>query len=76
MATTAELIRLRDFRDALRAARYSGARMFRDQNGEQVEYRSDRELAAALTALESEIAAMAAKPANRILPRTSKGLDR
>lgn len=73
MATVADLIR---FRDDLRAARYSGAKVFQDQNGERVEYRSDRELAAAMAALESEIAAMAAKPASRILPRTSKGLDR
>ncbi|WP_225027009.1 phage head-tail joining protein [Xinfangfangia pollutisoli] len=73
MATLADLIR---FRDDLRAARYSGARVFQDQNGERIEYRSDRELAAAMAALESEIAAMAAKPASRILPRTSRGLDR
>lgn len=71
MATLADLQR---FRDDLRAARYSGAREFRDQNGEAVVYRSDRELAAAMAALESEIAAMQGKPASRILFQTSKGV--
>lgn len=73
MATLADMIR---FRDELRTARYTGVRVFQDQNGERVEYRSDRELASAMAALEAEIAAMAAKPASRILPKTSKGLHR
>jgi hypothetical protein len=71
MATMGEL---NEYRDRLRAARYSGARAVQDQNGERVEFRSDRELAGAMAALEAEIAAMAAKPASRILFQTSKGV--
>lgn len=71
MATLADMLR---YRENLRAARYNGARVFQDQNGERVEYRSDRELAAAMAALEAEIAAMQAKVPSRILPRTSKGV--
>lgn len=71
MATLADLLR---FREALRQSRYNGAKEFRDQNGETVVYRSDRELAAAMAALEAEIAAMQAKVPSRILPRTSKGV--
>ena len=73
MATLADVIR---FRDDLRAARYSGARRFRDQNGEEIEYKGDREMAAALSALEAEIAAAQRRPASTITFRTSKGLHR
>lgn len=71
MATLAELLR---FRDTLKAARYGGARRFRDQNGEEVEYRSDSELARALAALEAEISAASARPPTAYIIRTSKGL--
>lgn len=72
MATVAELI---GFRDRLSAARYSGARRLRDQNGEEIEYKSDSEMARALAALDSEIAAASQrKPSSIIRFQTSKGV--
>lgn len=61
---------------ALVEARFQGVRRVRDQNGEELSYRSDSELAAAIADLERRIAA-----ARRALPRqvvflTSKGLFR
>lgn len=52
-------------RDALLTARAGGVRRVRDQNGEEIEYRSDTEMARALAALDSEIA-----KANGAIPRT------
>jgi hypothetical protein len=46
----------------------------KDQNGESVVYKSDSEMAAAIAACDREIAAMAGRPANTILFKTSKGL--
>ncbi len=70
-ASLADLIK---WRDALFQARLQGVRRFRDQNGEEVEYRSDSELARALAAVESEIAG-ASRPRQSILyPLTSKGV--
>lgn len=66
-----DLIRLRD---DLKTARYAGVRRARDSNGEEVEYRSDAEMARALSALESEIAAAQSRPASTIHFRTSKGI--
>ena len=71
MATLAELTKMRA---DLFAARAQGVRRFRDQNGEEVEYRSDSEMARALAALDAEIAAAQSRPASTILFRTSKGL--
>ena len=71
MATLADLTA---FRDSLRAARYQGAREVRDANGEMIAYKSDREMAAAMQALESEIAALSGTAANTIRFSTSKGL--
>ena len=72
MATLADLLA---YRDRLRDARYSGARRLRDANGEEIEYRSDRELAAAMAALEAEIKGFSnRRPNNIIYPITSKGL--
>ncbi|MEC5321761.1 phage head-tail joining protein [Aurantimonas sp. A3-2-R12] len=59
------------WRDALFEARLQGVRRVRDQNGEEVEYRSDREMAAALAAAD---AAIAGKRPSTILFKTSKGL--
>ena len=50
------LAQLSTSRDALFAARARGVRRFRDQNGEEVEFRSDAEMARALAALDTEIA--------------------
>jgi hypothetical protein len=61
-------------RDELKAARYSGVRRVRDQNGEEIEYRSDAEMARALATIEAEIAALASKPRTSFTFKTSKGL--
>lgn len=71
MATVAELTKMRA---DLLAARAGGVRRFRDQNGEEIEYRSDAEMARALAALDAEISAQTARPANTILFKTSKGI--
>lgn len=69
------LVDLQQRRDDLAKARASGIRSFRDQNGEEVAYRSDGEMKAALAALDSEIAAMTGgRPPKSIIFRTSKGL--
>lgn len=65
---------LQTLRDSLVRNRANGIREFRDQNGETVTYKSDRELAAAIDSLEFEIGRMtAARPLTYIV-RTSKGL--
>ena len=70
----ATLSQLQEWRDRLKDARYSGVRSVQDSNGERVEYRSESELARALSAVESEIAG-AARPRQSILyPLTSKGV--
>lgn len=71
MATVAELTKMRA---DLLAARAGGVRRFRDQNGEEVEYRSDSEMARALAALDAEIATQTARPANTIHVNMSKGI--
>jgi predicted secreted acid phosphatase len=73
MATS--LADLQRWRDALFEARLSGAKEFRDQNGESVRYASDREMAAALAAADRAIAeAQASQTPSTIVFRTSKGL--
>ena len=67
------LIELTKMRADLFAARMSGARRVRDQNGEEIEYRSDAEMTRALAALDAEIAGLQTRPANTILFKTSKG---
>ena len=71
MATLAQLTA---WRDRLQEARFAGVRRVRDQNGEEVAYRSDAEMARALAALDSEIAAAAKPRPSTILFKTSKGL--
>jgi len=70
----ATLAQLQDWRDRLKDARYSGVRRVRDSSGEEVEYRSDSELARALAAVESEIAGAARARQSIIYPQTSKGI--
>ncbi len=66
---------LRIARDRLQDARFHGALTFPDQNGELVTYKSDSEMAAALKAIDAEIARLRNQtPASTILFRTSKGL--
>lgn len=70
----ATLAQLEDWRERLMDARFSGVRSVRDSNGEEVTYRSNAELAAALAALDSEIHRLGrARPATIYLA-TSKGL--
>lgn len=73
MATLADMIQMRD---ALFKARMNGAREVRDQNGETVIFKGDAEMARALAALDSEIAAAQRRPSNTIRFKTSKGLHR
>jgi hypothetical protein len=62
-------------RDSLVEARAQGVRKLRDQKGEEIKYKSDGEMARALAALDSEIAAMASGPrSSTIRFTTSKGL--
>lgn len=72
MATVAEL---QSWRESLFANRLKGVRSFKDQNGEEVAFASDREMAAAIIAADREIAALT----SGVLPktvvfRTSKGI--
>lgn len=68
------LTELTTARDALLRARAAGVRRVRDQSGEEVEYRSDAEMARALAALDSEIAGASAARPNTIHFTTSKGV--
>lgn len=61
-------------RDALIRARLNGVREVRDQSGETVTYKSDREMAAALADVEARIAAMQSGAAPNVIRfQTSKG---
>lgn len=73
----ATLDELRAARAALLAARASGVRSTRDATGEELHWKSDSEMAAALRALDSEIAAMVGQtPRPRFIQASySKGLD-
>lgn len=71
----ASLADLQKRRETLFEARTNGLRSFRDQNGEEVAYSSDREMAAALAVLDREIASLSgSRPPSTIIFRTSKGL--
>lgn len=71
----ASLADLQKWRDALFEARANGIRSLRDQNGEELTYSSDREMAAALAALDREIANLSGGRRPSIIRfRTSKGL--
>jgi hypothetical protein len=71
MATLSQMIA---FRDSLQDARFSGVRSVRDSSGEEVTYRSDQELSAALAALESEINNFNNLKPSTIVFATSKGM--
>ena len=72
MATLGQLTAARD---ALSTARVQGVREVRDSNGESISYKSDSEMVAALSALDSEITKLTqGQPARRIMFTTSKGL--
>lgn len=71
MATAAQL---RDWRERLQDARYSGTRAVQDSNGERIEYKSDAEMARALAAIDSEIANLQQRRLSIVRFQTSKGL--
>ncbi|MER8502366.1 MULTISPECIES: hypothetical protein [unclassified Mesorhizobium] len=69
------LANLGEWRDRLKEARYSGIRSVRDSNGEEITYRSDGEMKAALAALERECELASGKrPASIVYPTMSKGI--
>jgi hypothetical protein len=65
---------LTGWRDALLEARLSGLRSVRDASGETIEYKSDAEMAAALSAAESAISAASRSSPKTIYLTTSKGV--
>ena len=68
----ADLIALRD---SLIASRLAGVLSIRDQNGEAITYRTDAEMARAISAANDLIAAaQGGQPVNTIRFQTSKGL--
>lgn len=72
MALTAD--QLRTWRDTLIEARLKGIRRVRDQNGEEIEFKSDNEMASAIRAADQLILETSGKHPNVIRFQTSKGL--
>ncbi|WP_294929272.1 hypothetical protein [uncultured Paracoccus sp.] len=70
----ATVTRLREYREQLQDARFSGVRSFTDSNGESVTYRSQAEIERAIAAIDSEIAIMQRGRNALIRLQTSKGL--
>ena len=68
------LLELTTARDDLLRSRAQGIRAARDANGESIEYQSDAEMARALAALDSAIAAATSRPPSTNRFNTSKGL--
>lgn len=64
---------LQTLRDALLEARLRGVREVTDQNGEQVRYATDAEMARALADVESRILAMQRGDINQLKFCVSKG---
>lgn len=67
------LSELETLRENLVRARLNGVREVRDQNGEAVQYKSDREMAAALASVESEIARLQSSTVKQVRFTTTKG---
>ena len=72
MAATLE--QLAAWRAELIESRAAGVRRLTHQNGQTVEYKSDSEMAAAIRALDAEIAKLSGPRSNIVRPVTSKGL--
>ena len=70
----ADIQTLREYREKLQDARFSGVRTLRDSNGEEVTYRSQREIELAIAAIDSEINHLQRVRAALIRLQTSKGL--
>ncbi|MFS8184207.1 phage head-tail joining protein [Pseudovibrio denitrificans] len=60
-------------REALLEDRYSGTKSMQDRNGRTIEFKSDRDMSAALADLEHRIAALKSKPIRRIRIISNKG---
>lgn len=73
MATLSTLVAMRE---KLLEARFAGVRSVRDSNGEELTYKSDSELAAAIVSInrEIQIAESELGCSSIVYPRTSKGL--
>lgn len=69
-----DVTKLRDYREKLQDARFTGVRQITDQNGESITYRSDAEIARAIAAIDSEIALLQRGRNALIRLQTSKGL--
>lgn len=68
------LSELQSLHAALVRARAGGVRTVRDQNGEEVSYKSDREMSAAIADVEARIAAMQSGAAPNVIRfNSSKG---
>lgn len=65
---------LRQFREQLFETRLKGIRRVRDQNGEEIEYKSDAEMERAIRAVDLEIASFTRRIPHTIIFKTSKGL--
>lgn len=65
---------LRDYREQLQDARFSGVRTFTDSNGESVTYRSQAEIERAIATIDSEIAQLQRGRMALVRLQTSKGL--
>lgn len=70
----ASISALREFREQLQDARFSGIQSLTDQNGERVVYRSQAEIERAIAALDSEIVKLQRGRMALIRLQTSKGL--
>ncbi|MEJ6848612.1 hypothetical protein V3589_20670 [Sinorhizobium fredii] len=70
----ATLIELQAYKGRLERAVYSGSRRLRDQNGEEIEFRSQSELKSALAALDREISNLSQPSPQAVRFNTSKGL--
>ena len=69
------LSELESMRDALLAARFKCVRTIRSAEGDEITYRSDAEMAAALADVERRIARFSnPAPVSQVRVRTSKGL--
>ena len=65
---------LRQWRENLIELRMKGIREVEDQNGERIAYKSDNEMAAAIRAVDQEIASFTRRIPHTIIFSTSKGI--
>lgn len=65
---------LREYRERLQDARFSGVQSITDQNGEKIVYRTQGEIERAIAAIDAEIATLTRGRHALIRLQTSKGL--